>query len=205
MKLKSIHRALFLLIVLTSIALINVAYGQGNHECQGGHNCNDAGAAGDTIIGGDEALGIGFGMGDVDIRECLASKSTPVYQWLKENPWCMANGLDARGRHEAAAKVRCQTKTLRKAYPNRVECEAAVLMIAALPPVLPELSENDSDEDEDDGRIEYLQMQISELTAGYERQMQEPPQLIVDPAIQQNIDASKARRTAASKALKGEQ
>ena len=67
--------------------------------------------AGDTLgIQGDRAFAVGGSSFDVDINECLASKATNIvvvgWQTLKENPTCIADGLDARGNHDAAARVR---------------------------------------------------------------------------------------------------
>jgi len=87
---------------------------------------------GDTIVGGHSSKSYAVGMGsfDVDINQCLASESWGAVvfqrQRLVENPWCMADGLDARGRHGAAAEVRCNTKTLKEIYPDKATCLAAV-------------------------------------------------------------------------------
>lgn len=88
---------------------------------------------------------LGLGVGDVEIGQCLASKSTPVFQWLKENPWCMADTLDNLGRHSAAAQVRCETKTLRKVYASREACIRAVTVIPEEPsiPIILEAKEID--------------------------------------------------------------
>lgn len=190
--------------LIVVVIVFDVAYGDDDHKCQGGHNCNGGGdtVIGDTIVGGDDVLGVGFSMGDVDLSNAYGSKSTPVFQWLKELPWGMANDLDAMGNHAAAAKVRCLTKTLKKAYPDKTECEAAVLMTA--PPPRPPVSENDSDED--DGRVDQLYALVAELEAGYQQQMQRPPpQVVIDPAIQEGIDAGARRRAKAREALHGEE
>ncbi len=120
------------------------------------------------VIGGDQAgsLGLGFGMGDVDINDCLASKSTLVNQWVVENSWCMANDLDARGNHDAAARVRCTTKTLQAVYPDPQECQAAVraLRLSDEAPV-----EEVADEDEDDQYREQAQADLAELESRMDR------------------------------------
>ncbi|MEE8481765.1 MAG: hypothetical protein V3S12_00300 [Acidiferrobacterales bacterium] len=170
---KRVNIWILLLIAMACVVFVfDVAYGDSDHECQG-NSCNGGGdvaldsstVIGDTIVGGDDALGIGFSMGDVDIGQCIASKSTPVYQWLVENPWCMADSLDARGRHEAAAKVRCSTKTLRRAYPDPVQCEAAVLVAVVVPDVP---SKNDSEDDDDEYR-EQQQTYLGELEGRMDR------------------------------------
>lgn len=128
--------------------------------CKKGHNCEAPITTNvGTSIGGNKAIGIGLGMGSVDISQCMASKSTPLYQWLIENKWCMADSLDAKGLHEAAARVRCQTKTMRKVYPDRQECLSANLMptIDEMP-VIPDI-----DTSEHDGRIDELYARLSTL------------------------------------------
>ena len=160
-------RMVSLLLVALLIVML-MAPSWADDECRG-HSCNDGGdtivgvdtSTGDTIVGGGDSLGVGFGMGDVDLSNAYGSKSTPVFQWLKELPWGMANDLDAMGAHAAAARVRCQTKTLKKAYPDRKECERAVMFVAPLPPII--VSEEPKKEDEDDSRYEDLYAMVAQL------------------------------------------
>jgi len=141
------------------------------HKCQG-YNCNDGDTvlmvgdtSVDTVIGGSDAFGIGLSMGDVDINDCLASKSTPLYQWLVENKWCMADSLDAKGLYEAAAKIRCETKTLRKVYPIRQDCIDAVTVVYVEPnviqPVLIEDTQAHHDEERHESEVRALQAQLA--------------------------------------------
>ena len=207
MKAKTFDWILLVLAIAIGLVLFagwQLAFAQGDHKCQGGHNCNDSGESivdvvtGDTIVGGDDVLGISFSTGDVDISQCLASKSTPVYQWLKENKWCMADSLDAHGRHEAAAKVRCLTKTLKKAYPNRAECEAAVLMDPHITPPVEESVVID-DNGDDDYRFEELQSQIVALEQHNESAA---ARVAVNPVLEKQLAADATRRAKAREALK---
>ncbi len=162
----------FLLAGILAFLIIDKANAQ--HECQGGHNCNDGGeimlgdTSVETIIGGNDALGIGLSMGDVDINDCLASKSTPLYQWLVENKWCMADSLDARGLYEAAARVRCQTKTLKSVYPDNPSCIEAVTLKKApenFNPVLEIKEHHEEDAERHQSEVRNLQAQLTSFVA----------------------------------------
>lgn len=103
-------------------------------------------------ISGSRSYGVGLGSIDVDIAQCLGSESTGivVIQWqrLKENPWCMADTLDAKGLHEAAAKVRCSIDFYAKIFADNQECMA--LSRASIPVGHVEQPEAVEDNDEHD-------------------------------------------------------
>jgi len=166
---------------------------------------------GDTVIGGDSSRSYGVGMGsfDVDINQCLASKSWGllVYQRqdIVENPWCMADSLDARGRHDAAAEIRCNTKTLQQVYPVRSDCIAAVKVNAEIVET-PELAllysraaQYDADEEERDELIVAQQQEIEYVKEELASIKQKPPRIIyqTDPALLTRLEAEEARRTRA--------
>jgi len=157
------------------------ARAQGDHHCQG-NSCNgsdgDISIGGTTVdvggssvdIAGDRAYAVGGSSFDVDINQCMASKAMNIvvvgWQSLVENPTCIADGLDARGNHEAAATVRCtHVDTIRNSFSDFETCKTAVTMIASVRlPTEPQGSSRDDDEDDDHGHdYEALQQQLAAL------------------------------------------
>lgn len=116
--------------------------------------------AGDVVTGSTRAYSLN--MGDVDINQCRYSVQFPLAQWTRENAWCMADGLDAIGAHEAAAKVRCSTKTLSNLYEDESACRAAVRAVAVEyePPAADKRTD---DEDEYEQRFMAQQAEIESL------------------------------------------
>jgi len=116
-------------------------------------------------IAGDRAFAIGQGSFDVDINQCLASKAMSIiivgWQTLEENATCIADGLDARGNHDAAARVRCKhVKTIYSAFETFDICIDAVTMVGLVD--LPVIQDRD-DHDEDDSHqqeVRELQQQL---------------------------------------------
>lgn len=136
-------------------------------DLTGGDNISDNVAS----ISGSRSYGVGLGSIDVDIAQCLGSESTGiiVVQWqrLKENPWCMADTLDAKGLHEAAAKVRCSIKAYSGLFLDNQECMTLSTMSpkeghVERPTAMPESTEDD---DEHDREIEALYARLSDLEA----------------------------------------
>lgn len=117
-----------------------------------------------TSISGSRSYGVGLGSIDVDIAQCLGSESTGivVIQWqrLKENPWCMADTLDAKGLHEAAAKVRCSIDFYRQIFADNQECIA--LSTASTQEIHGEQSATE-DDDEHDREIDALYAALTDL------------------------------------------
>lgn len=135
-------------------------------------NDMNAQTAGDINTGSDKVFAVGGSSFDVDINQCLASKATNIvivgWQTLKENPTCIADGLDARGNHDAAAQVRCtHVDTIVSAYDDFKQCIKAVTMVPVEPPKPPQPPKDTArDKDEDDGHghdYEALQQQLAAL------------------------------------------
>lgn len=168
---------LLLFLVMFGIETSHADGGHGHHE--GGDTDVDIGGTtvdvggtevgGDTLsIGGNKSFAIGLGSFDVDINQCLASKATNIivvgWQILVENPTCIADGLDARGNHAAAARVRCKhVETVYSSFDTFKECTDAVTMTARItvPPTKPD--KVDKDEDEHGHDFEALQQQLAAL------------------------------------------
>jgi len=144
--------------------------GPGDDECY--NEIVDVSLTGGDLTGGDlissdKAFAVGGSSFDVDINECLASKATNIivvgWQTLKENPTCIADGLDARGNHEAAARVRCKhVETVYSSFDTFKKCTDAVTMTARI--ILPLKPDKvDKDEDEHGNDFEALQQQLAAL------------------------------------------
>jgi hypothetical protein len=126
---------------------------------------------------------MGFGMGDVDINQCYRSRSWSVlYQDTQPNYWCFANDLDARGNHEAAARVRCSIKKYARIFESQEQCLA--LSLTAVPePVAPVIDDDDEDQHE-----------------VYERDLAEFESRVV--RLEQNREAEAKRSLAAAQAAR---
>jgi len=210
---KRSNTLLWLAIALfSSVVIFDIAYGSGTDvevettviggDQIGGDNSNIA------SISGSRSYGVSQALGDVDINDCLASTQwgIPVIfakQTVQENPWCMANSLDAMGAHEAAAKVRCTTKTIKAIYPDPVECEKAV-MFHVEPPDEPKSV------DRDDENYKRLYARITGLEAERVQDKAKAEKAAkrvnaMAQIAQQAPDDAAMRRAKAREALKGEE
>lgn len=157
-----------------------IAFADPDHECQGGHNCNDvfvdAGSS-VTVDGGNFSSvnhnkSYAVGMGDVDIAQCYRSWQFLVFQDSKVNYWCMADSLDARGLHEAAARTRCSLKAYSKLFDSNEACIAASVMIPA--PIEPMLEQPSEEEEFQRQWLEEQQELIIELQTKIESLEKKP-------------------------------
>lgn len=112
-------------------------------------------APANNIAVNSESLGLGFGMGDVDIAQCMYTKGTPVYQWGKYNLWCISDALDAKGLHDSAAKLRCSLPQIIEVFGS--ECLVAMTAKSPTPP--PVELPNKDDEDGVQARLAALEAQ----------------------------------------------
>jgi len=110
------------------LLLSGVAYAQ--DDCRGNRNCNDYGGVDGvpsvtTSVSVDSPVDVnssisnssrayGLGLGDVDIAQCYRSWQVLIYQDSKPNWFCLADSLDAKGLHKAAAELRCSVKSYRQ-------------------------------------------------------------------------------------------
>ncbi len=88
------------------------------------------------LIGGDSTLStsnktfaFSHSLGDVDINEgknCLGSEAWGSFiisrQTNELNPWCAALFYELNGKHEFAAKMRCDIKEISKKYETELDC-----------------------------------------------------------------------------------
>jgi hypothetical protein len=137
-------------LVATNFAIADEGHGH-NHHDDGGSNTNvdvtggdvtvpvDVGVITGDMIGGDTNVSTGgnktfafsHSLGDVDINEgqnCLGSEAWGTFivsrQTNELNPWCAALFYELNGKHDFAAKMRCDIKEIRKKYTNNEDCWA---------------------------------------------------------------------------------
>lgn len=118
----------------------------------------------------DSSRAYGLGLGDVDIAQCYRSWQVIIYQDSKPNWFCLADSLDAKGLHAAAAELRCSVNSYRKILgPN------CVSLSTATPPSPPEPMPEGHLDDEREMHmeqmmlVEELRAKISELEAQQKR------------------------------------
>lgn len=204
---RNVNWFLFGGILIISFMLYNLVNADDDHRGHHDGTDIDIGATeidigGDTLsIAGDKAFAVGGSSFDVDINQCLASKATNIvvvgWQTLKENPTCIADGLDARGNHEAAARVRCKhVKTIVSAFDDFELCITAVTMEpVGLPPNPPTGTATKPDDDENERyaeqqeEIEYLREETASLLGQIEYVTQR-----IERAPRPQVDAGAQRR-----------
>jgi hypothetical protein len=160
---------------------------------------------GGDVIGGDTSISTGsnrayafsHSLGDVDINEgqnCMGSEQWGTFvvsrQTNELNPWCAALFYELNGKHEFAAKMRCDIKEISNKYLTVEEC----WLDQELTPVTdaPELAElydqaaryeeHQVIEDEHDEELEVVQMQqqqILEQLASYEERLAQRPEPVI--------------------------
>lgn len=128
--------------------------------------------AGD-LIGGDvshssKAFAFSHSLGDVDINEgqnCLGSEQWGTIivsrQTNELNPWCAALFYELNGKHEFAAKMRCDIKAIRTKYDDDAECVTDQTLggySEAAPPELAALTEAHVEEDNE---RDYMAAQLA--------------------------------------------
>ncbi len=196
------------ILFITAVAF-NVAEGSGTDVKTvviGGDQITDNTAS--NVVSGSHSYGVSQALGDVDINDCLASTQwgIPVIfakQKVEENPWCMANSLDAMGAHAAAAKVRCTTETIKAIYPDARECEKAVIFQKKPPPEPETVDRDDEDYERLYARISEMEAMRVQDKANAEKAAQRAS--VQAQRAQQAPDDAAARRARAREALKGEE
>ncbi len=127
-----------ILAAIIIVLLVSPAWADSGH----GHNHD----AGDVVVGSSDSSHVfGFGGNDVDIAQCYRSYSVIIWQDSKPNYFCIADALDAKGLHKAAAITRCSVKSFSKLFDDCV-------MINTMRPALAVVMEEPEDDDEDDHR-----------------------------------------------------
>ena len=82
----------------------------------------------DTLIEGSStrAFALSHSLGGAAFGDCMISTQGSVvvvaWQGAKLNKWCAAQGYDLQGKPDAAAKMRCSIKDIRKLFSTQEEC-----------------------------------------------------------------------------------
>ena len=176
-----------------------------------------------TTIGGNKAYA--FSGGDMDIRDCLATYSVLFGLWqdTRINPMCVAEKLDAVGKYQEAAEMRCSTSRFKRVYGRGEACIAAVKLTAPPPAPTPAALPIDDAGDDEDAidleeyeRLQAQQEQLLGVVDALEREVvalkDQPTQVqyLPDPQLQRRLEEDARRRERAAKILeqaekKGEQ
>lgn len=180
---------------------------------------------GDIDIQGDKNRAYAFGMGDVDINDCYRSFQVLIFQGSQLNYWCMADSLDAKGLHEAAAKTRCKLDGYRNLFGDEDACiKMNTMAVIVLPPTDPPTADKDDEDyhEKHEAEAQQIVAQIGALTATVsaleddnaelEAQVHKAKKIAQkaydDPVatdLQQRLDAFEERRQAARDALEGKE
>lgn len=127
-------RCQILLGILIAVVIVLVAvdaWGQSDHKCQG-NSCNNN-AMGPAA---SNAKMLAVAGADMEINDCLATHSVAFGAWqgTHTNPHCVAARLDADGKHQEAAEMRCSIRKYRKVYGRGQACIDAIIHKAPNPP-----------------------------------------------------------------------
>jgi len=172
---------LILLIIsaLVFVSATRVAWGQAHDNCNG-QSCNDGGLG--TSVQGSRSYGLAGA--DVDLAQCYRSWSVILYQGSKPNYFCVADALDAKGLHEAAAITRCSVKSFNKLFDD------CIAMNTVVPRETLPMAETPDDDDE---RVDELYAMVAELEAGYQNQAIPQKTVIIDDGAERRARARAAR------------
>jgi len=154
----------------------------------------------DSVVFGDTVLkskgGVSVSGGDMEINECVSSFSWlfGIVQEVRTNPLCVAKQLEAEGKYEAAAELRCSVRRVRKVYGNREKCVAAVIFIP--PPEPAPVVKTDDWYAELIERLDKVEAERQQASRSYARQQQVQQQQYervqeIEDARQKRIDLIK--------------
>jgi hypothetical protein len=167
---------------------------------------------GDLKTGGNKALGLSYGMGDVDINEgknCMGSEQRANVLFGKQeivlNVWCASLFYELNGRHDFAAKMRCDIDEIANKYSSIEDCWSDQDMTPAEPlgegssgvadAIVDHIDETvvQHDEDLDEVRTQQAGMvaQLDYLTQQLE-QAQKRPAIVQQAPPEQYTDEDKA-------------
>lgn len=196
-------KAIYLILALLLAPILAQA-----DECRG-HSCNGGGdvtvpvdvVAGSSLASSmstkNTSRGFSIAGGDVDINDCYRSKGNALWQYSEVNLLCLAREAAAEGRWEAAARLRCEPRAVRRALGGRDACidyfespgERTAPPASQPPPVA-----TDKDEDEDEhrrllARIDELETRATEI-------------FVTEPELEQRLARAAKWRKLAREALK---
>ena len=151
----------------------------GHHD--GGASTTSVDVAGSTLDTSNKTFALAGG--DMDIRDCLATHSIlfGLWQGTHINPLCEAQRLNAVGKYQAAAELKCSLWKFKRVYGK--DCINAVIL--STPEIIETPVMVEETDDDDDERIAYLEIALAEMQQGYEQQAQAPPQVIRETVVEQ--------------------
>ena len=115
-----------------------------------------------------DSMSVSAGFGGVEIKDCIYTVQYFIlFQGAKINPLCVADKLDAIGKHKEAAEMRCSIRRYWKPYGNKNQCIRVTQYVPPPPP------DNSIQEEQ-----VILQQQVIQLQEQYEELQQAPPQRI---------------------------
>jgi len=149
----------------------------------------------------DSSSALGLSSGDVDINQCYRSYNyLVIWQDTKPNPLCVAQQLMAEGNYEAAAILRCEPRSIYRAFGGKERCIATLSATpepvqATVVPVPEEHFEEEEEYHEQQWlAYEQLQAEVAQLK-------QQPPERVI---VQQVPSDDGAARRAKSRATLSE-
>lgn len=157
-------------------------------------------AENNALISGSRAYSLG--LGDVDINQCYRSYQILIWQDSKVNKWCMADSLDAKGLHDAAALMRCSLRPVRALFGSDRECIAALTVREREVVLAPVAVEREVD-DEDNRRLEALQarLEMIEQQRTQDAERVRKASIVARQAAQKAEEAERERKEFAQQTL----
>lgn len=151
---------------------VDVTTGGDSVNVTGGDTTLNAGdLVGGTSTNSNKSFGFAHALGDVDINEgqnCLGSEQWGTFivsrQTNELNPWCAALFYELNGKHEFAAKMRCDIKEIGSKYDDPETCvlDQTLGQPPAVPPELAGLYNQAAIFDEHQDREETHELAIAE-------------------------------------------
>ena len=152
-----------------------------------------------SVSHSSEAWGFSYGLGDVDINDCLGSTQWGTIlvskQKLVLNKWCAAEVYDAKGLRHMAAVMRCDIPEIAKHFPDSEHCIVANKMSAPPRAVPPPVIIEDTNWEEEEERHEIYEQRIAAL------EQKTPPPARVTREIIQQPRISEAQRKALAEVI----
>ena len=119
-----------------------------------------------------ESMSIAAGFGGVEIKDCIYTVQYFIlFQGAKINPLCVADKLDAIGKHKEAAQMRCSIRRYWKPYGNKNQCIRVTMYVA------PNHDEHDEHVQQQEEQM-ILQQQVIQLQEQYDELQKAPPQRV---------------------------
>ena len=152
--------------------------------------------AGDIVTGGvsssNKTFAFSHSLGDVDINEgknCLGSEAWGSFiisrQTNELNPWCASLFYELNGKHEFAAKMRCDIKDIRKKYTTDSECwsDQDLSPAAPAPTVIDGFNDEQRVQNDELEQVQALQesvlLELDRLTAQIESAPSRQPRPVI--------------------------